>query len=69
MRRFVIGLIGAYQYLLGPTKPPSCRFTPTCSHYAREVVARHGVWRGTWLSLKRIIRCNPWNPGGYDPAP
>jgi len=60
MRRLLIGLIGLYQY---------CRFTPTCSHYACEVVAKYGVWRGIWLSMKRVLRCNPWNPGGYDPAP
>lgn len=69
MRRFVIRLIGCYQYLISPLKPPSCRFTPSCSHYACEVVAKHGVWRGAWLSIKRVLRCNPWNPGGYDPAP
>lgn len=49
--------------------PPTCRFTPSCSQYAREVISKHGVWRGTWLSIKRVIRCNPWNSGGYDPAP
>lgn len=69
MRQFLIWLIGAYQYLLSPLKPPSCRFTPTCSHYACEVIAKHGAWRGIWLSIKRLLRCNPWNPGGYDPAP
>jgi putative membrane protein insertion efficiency factor len=69
MRRLLIGLIGLYQYLISPLKPPTCRFTPTCSHYACEVVAKYGVWRGIWLSIKRVLRCNPWNPGGYDPAP
>jgi putative membrane protein insertion efficiency factor len=49
--------------------PPTCRFTPSCSQYAREVISKHGAWCGTWLSIKRVIRCNPWNPGGYDPAP
>lgn len=49
--------------------PPTCRFTPSCSQYAREVIFKHGAWRGTWLSIKRVIRCNPWNSGGYDPAP
>lgn len=69
MRRLIIKLIGVYQYLISPLMPPSCRFTPTCSHYACEAIAKHGSWRGGWLSVKRVIRCNPWNPGGYDPTP
>ncbi len=48
---------------------PSCRFTPSCSVYATEVITKHGPIRGLWLSIKRILRCNPWNAGGYDPAP
>ncbi|MDE2117407.1 MAG: membrane protein insertion efficiency factor YidD [Betaproteobacteria bacterium] len=69
MRRLLIRLIGAYQYLISPLMSPTCRFTPTCSHYACEAIARHGVGRGGWLSIKRVMRCNPWNPGGYDPTP
>ncbi|MDO9100992.1 MAG: membrane protein insertion efficiency factor YidD [Candidatus Nitrotoga sp.] len=69
MRQLLIKLIGLYQYLLSPLMPPTCRFTPSCSQYAREVISKHGAWRGTWLSIKRVIRCNPWNSGGYDPAP
>lgn len=69
MRQFLIRLIGLYQYLLSPLLPPTCRFTPSCSQYAREAICKHGVWCGVWLSVKRVIRCNPWNPGGYDPAP
>lgn len=69
MRQFLIKLIDLYQYLLSPLMPPTCRFTPSCSQYARDVISKHGVWYGTWLSIKRVIRCNPWNPGGYDPAP
>jgi len=69
MRRLFIRLIGLYQYLLSPLMPPTCRFTPCCSQYAREAIEKHGVLRGAWLSMKRVIRCNPWNPGGYDPAP
>jgi len=69
MRRLFIRLIGLYQYLLSPLMPPTCRFTPCCSQYAREVIEKHGVLRGVWLGMKRVIRCNPWNPGGYDPAP
>jgi len=69
MRRLVITLIRGYQYLISPLFTPTCRFTPSCSNYAREVVAKHGVMKGGWLSIKRLLRCNPWNPGGYDPAP
>ncbi|CAE6692936.1 membrane protein insertion efficiency factor YidD [Candidatus Nitrotoga fabula] len=69
MRRLFIRLIGLYQYLLSPIMPPTCRFTPCCSQYAREAIEKHGVLRGVWLGMKRVIRCNPWNPGGYDPAP
>lgn len=69
IRRLLIQLIGAYQYFLSPLKPPSCRFSPTCSQYTSEAIAKHGAWRGTWLGIKRLLRCNPWNPGGYDPVP
>ncbi|MES1981230.1 MAG: membrane protein insertion efficiency factor YidD [Pseudomonadota bacterium] len=69
MRQVLIKFIGVYQYLISPLTPPACRFTPTCSDYACKVIARHGVWYGTWLSIKRILRCNPWNSGGHDPAP
>jgi hypothetical protein len=69
MRRIVIKLVHAYQYLISPLNPPTCRFTPTCSHYACEALAKHGVIKGGWFGIKRLLRCNPWNPGGYDPAP
>ena len=46
-----------------------CRFTPGCAHYAAEAIEKHGAWRGSWLALKRIGRCHPWNKGGYDPVP
>lgn len=64
-----IRLIKAYQYVISPLLAPTCRFTPSCSQYAIEVIVKHGVLRGTWLSIKRVLRCNPWHPGGYDPAP
>lgn len=69
MRRFVIKLIKGYQYLISPLGAPTCRFTPSCSQYASEVIYKHGVIIGGILSIKRILRCNPFNPGGYDPAP
>ncbi|MRS13238.1 MAG: membrane protein insertion efficiency factor YidD [Actinobacteria bacterium] len=62
-------LIRVYQRLVSPLLPPSCRFTPTCSHYALEAIGRYGLFKGGWMSLKRIGRCHPWNPGGYDPVP
>jgi len=69
MRSFLIKLIHGYQYLIGPLAPPSCRFTPSCSEYTCQVLAKHGVIKGGWLGVRRLLRCNPWNPGGYDPAP
>lgn len=65
----IIKIIKAYQYLISPLFTPSCRFTPSCSQYTLEVIEKHGAIRGSWLSVKRILRCNPWHPGGYDPAP
>ncbi|MDH7488944.1 MAG: membrane protein insertion efficiency factor YidD [Anaerolineae bacterium] len=69
MKRLVLALIRFYQRYISPGLPPSCRFYPTCSHYTYEAVERYGVVRGGWLGLKRILRCQPWNPGGYDPVP
>ncbi|MEW6562177.1 MAG: membrane protein insertion efficiency factor YidD [Pseudomonadota bacterium] len=69
IRQIPIKLIRLYQYLISPLLPPTCRFTPTCSHYACEAFSRFGLIKGGWLSVKRIARCNPWNPGGYDPLP
>lgn len=62
-------LIRAYQVLISPLFPPSCRFTPTCSSYAIQAVDKYGAAKGSWLALRRIGRCHPWNPGGYDPVP
>jgi putative membrane protein insertion efficiency factor len=69
VRRLLIGIIRAYQYLLSPWWGNHCRFTPTCSHYAVEALERHGVLAGLWLATKRILRCHPWSAGGYDPVP
>lgn len=65
--RVVIGCIVAYQRLLSPLLGRNCRFQPTCSEYVREAVARDGALRGGLRGLRRIARCHPWNPGGYDP--
>lgn len=64
-----IGLIRVYQRVISPFLPPSCRFTPTCSAYAVTALQRYGLLHGGWLALKRVGRCHPWNPGGYDPVP
>ena len=69
MTRLLLLLIKGYQYAISPLFPPSCRFTPSCSHFCIEALNKYGVVRGTWLSIKRLIRCNPWNTGGYDPVP
>jgi putative membrane protein insertion efficiency factor len=63
------GAIRAYQLLLSPVLPPSCRFLPTCSEYAMEVIARYGALKGGALALKRLSRCHPWGGSGYDPVP
>lgn len=69
MRRIVILLIRGYQLLLSPWLGNNCRFQPTCSGYAMEAVRTHGVWRGLWLSARRVGRCHPWGGQGYDPVP
>ncbi|MCB0261283.1 MAG: membrane protein insertion efficiency factor YidD [Calditrichaeota bacterium] len=69
MKFLIIAVIRLYQNLISPLFPPSCRFYPTCSHYAIEAVSRHGVFRGGWLALKRISKCHPFHEGGVDPVP
>lgn len=68
IRALAVGIIRLYQLLSSPF-PPSCRFVPSCSNYAIEAIQKHGVLRGGWFALKRIFRCHPFNPGGYDPVP
>lgn len=63
------GLIRCYQLLISPLLPPSCRYLPTCSHYAAEAITTHGPLKGSWLALRRLLRCHPWGAGGYDPVP
>ena len=64
-----IVVIKIYQLLISPLFPPSCRFTPTCSHYSIEALKKFGIFKGSWLSIKRILRCHPWGGSGYDPVP
>lgn len=67
--RILLLPIRFYQRAISPLKPPSCRFYPSCSCYAHQAIERHGPWRGLGLSLRRLFRCHPFNPGGYDPVP
>ena len=69
IRRIAIAPIRFYQRFISPALRSSCRYSPTCSAYAVTAIERHGVLRGGWMSLKRIGRCHPWHPGGYDPVP
>ena len=67
--KLLIGLIRGYQLLLSPLLGKTCRFQPTCSAYCMEAIRLHGSFRGLWLGARRVLRCHPWNPGGYDPVP
>lgn len=67
IRSLAVGLIRLYQLAISPIMPPVCRFWPTCSRYSEQAVSRYGVLRGAWLSLRRLGRCHPFHPGGYDP--
>ncbi|WP_051883637.1 membrane protein insertion efficiency factor YidD [Salinisphaera hydrothermalis] len=73
IRRVVVGLLQApilfYRYAISPLIGPRCRFAPTCSEYALVALSRHGPIRGSWLAIRRILRCHPLNEGGYDPVP
>ena len=69
MKRLLLALVRGYQYLLRPMLGSNCRFAPSCSDYALEAISRYGPWKGSWLALRRISRCHPYHPGGYDPVP
>jgi uncharacterized protein len=69
VRTLLILVVRAYQAVLSPLLPAACRYHPTCSHYAIEALEKHGALRGGWLAVKRIARCHPFRPGGYDPVP
>jgi putative membrane protein insertion efficiency factor len=69
MKYLLMGLIRLYQMTLSKMLPPSCRFEPSCSHYGYEAIAKYGALKGGWLAIKRVGRCHPFHPGGYDPVP
>jgi len=69
MRWVLIALVRGYQVVLSPLLPAACRYYPSCSAYAVEAIEKHGARRGAWLAAKRIARCHPFRPGGYDPVP
>jgi len=68
MQKILLGLVKIYKTFISPIKRPSCRFYPTCSQYAYEAILKYGAGKGAFLAVKRIIRCHPFNPGGYDPV-
>jgi putative membrane protein insertion efficiency factor len=65
----LLRLVRFYRAWISPVLPPSCRFEPSCSAYALEALTVHGAPRGTWLTVRRLLRCGPWHPGGWDPVP
>jgi putative membrane protein insertion efficiency factor len=69
MKYALVFLIVLYQKLLSPWLPPSCRYTPSCSQYAKEALLKYGLFRGLLLAIKRLARCHPFHAGGYDPVP
>jgi len=69
VRKIFVLPIRLYQRFLSPFLPKRCRFYPSCSQYALEAILRYGIFRGSFLALRRLLRCGPWHPGGYDPLP
>ncbi|MCM3113436.1 membrane protein insertion efficiency factor YidD [Lederbergia lenta] len=69
LAKIFLTFIRFYQVVISPLKPPSCRFYPTCSQYGLEAIQRFGAIRGGWLTVKRIVKCHPFHPGGFDPIP
>ncbi len=69
LARFLVMLVRGYQVSISPLLPASCRYTPSCSQYAIEALKRHGALKGSWLTVRRLLRCHPFRPGGFDPVP
>lgn len=69
LKRLLIGMIKLYRKFISPLKPPTCRFYPTCSSYALEAIEKFGPFKGGYLAIRRILKCHPFNVGGYDPVP
>jgi hypothetical protein len=69
MRRLLLALLTLYQRAVSPYLPSACRYTPTCSRYSYQAIERYGLWKGSWLTLKRLARCHPLGGKGYDPVP
>ncbi len=69
LTRAAILMIGVYQHMISPLLPRACRFAPSCSEYARQAIVTHGLSRGGWLAVRRVLRCHPFHPGGFDPPP
>ena len=69
MKALLLLMLRGYQYAIRPMLGANCRFYPSCSDYAREAIERHGALKGAWLALRRIARCHPYHPGGFDPVP
>ncbi len=69
MSRLLMFLVKMYRFFISPLLGSNCRFSPSCSAYAMQALEKHGALRGSWLALKRILRCHPWHPGGADPVP
>ena len=69
MKWLLVKLVRGYQLIISPHLPPSCRYYPSCSAYALEALGKHGALKGSWLAVRRILRCHPFRPGGFDPVP
>jgi putative membrane protein insertion efficiency factor len=69
VKQLLLAVVRGYQYFLRPLMGANCRFAPSCSDYALEAIRKHGAAKGAWLAARRIVRCHPYHPGGYDPVP
>ncbi len=69
LKQVILGLIRGYRILISPLFPSHCRYQPTCSAYALEAIEQFGPWQGSWMAMRRVLRCHPFHPGGYDPVP